>query len=411
MAEEILLSVREGRVRVALVDAGRLMSIDAAPAATQSDDVSHFINRIYIGTVERVVPRLQAAFIDIGEDRAGFLGAREARVLLPDAPRDAAIEDCVMDGDTVLVQITRPPVGDKGAQVTADITLPGRGVVIAPCRQRISISRAIEDQETRDRLETAMREILEGKHGIDVNVEGMEGPAGWVVRTAAADMNLEDIKRDMEQIAKKWTSLITLAQNSEPPKLLYTDLGAVERALRDHVQQDTKKIIVEGEAAFHLARGYCRDHMPDFVSKLEQSDAGEFLFDRYDIESQINEALQPRVSLPSGGWIMIETTEAMTTIDVNSGPDMSNALAVNLEAIAVIGRQIQLRGIGGLIAIDFIDMSSADENKRVEDALGEAFANDKQGVRIGMLSDFGVVEMTRRRPAQTLAMALGKAAR
>jgi ribonuclease G len=411
MAEEILLSVSDGRVRVALVDAGQLISVDAAPASTRSDDASQFINRIYIGTVERVVPRLQAAFIDIGEDRAGFLGAREARVLLPDAPRDAAIEDCVMDGDTVLVQITRPPVGDKGSQVTADITLPGRGVVIAPCRQRISISRAIEDQETRTRLESTMREILDGEHGVDVNVEGMDGPAGWVVRTAAADMGLEDLKRDMDQIAKKWACLIAVAQNAEPPALLYSDLGPVERALRDHVQQDTKKIIVEGEAAFRLAQGYCREHMPDVVSQLEQSEDGEFLFDRYDIEAQISEALQPRVALPSGGWIMIETTEAMTTVDVNSGPDMSNALAVNLEAIPLIARQIQLRGIGGLVAIDFIDMRDADDNARIEAALAAAFAGDKQGVRLGVLSDFGVLEMTRRRPAQTLAMALGKAAR
>ncbi len=411
MAEQILLSVSDGRVRVALVDAGQLISVDSAPASTRNDDASQFINRIYIGTVERVVPRLQAAFIDIGEDRSGFLGAREARVLLPDAPRDAAIEDCVMDGDTVLVQITRPPVGDKGAQVTADITLPGRGVVIAPCRQRVSISRAIEDQETRTRLENTMREILEGKHGVDVNVEGMDGPAGWVVRTAAADMGLEDLKRDMDQIAKKWTSLISVAQNAEPPTLLYSDLGPVERALRDHVQNDTKQIVVEGEAAFRLAQGYCREHMPDAVAQLAKSDDGEFLFDRYDIEAQINEALQPRVTLPSGGWIMIETTEAMTTVDVNSGPDMSNALAVNLESIPVIARQIQLRGVGGLIAIDFIDMNGTDENARIEAGLADAFAGDKQGVRIGVLSDFGVVEMTRRRPAQTLAMALGKAAR
>lgn len=406
MAEEILLSVRDGLVRVALVDGGELQSMDASPATSKPDDTAIFLNRIYIATVERVVPRLQAAFVNIGSDRAGFLGAREARVLLPDAPRDTPIEDCVMNGDTVLVQVTRPPAGEKGAQLTADITVPGHGVVIAPCRQRVAVSRAIENEETRTRLAQQVEEILAGEHGVQIDAEGMDGQAGWVVRTAAAEMGIEDLARDMDLVAKQWKALLAKAQNAEPPSLLYSDLGPIERALRDHVRAETSKIVIEGDAAFQVVRSYCREHLPAALDILEQSEAGMVLFDRYDIQAQIDDALQPRVSLPSGGWLMIETTEAMTTIDVNSGGDMTNALSTNLEAIPALARQVQLRGIGGLIAIDFIDMGKATENEKVEVALKQAFDGDRQAVRVGVMSDFGVIEMTRRRPARTLAEAL-----
>jgi ribonuclease G len=408
MAEEILLSVRDGLVRVAHIVGGQLADVQISPADTKSDDASNFVGRIYLAQVERVVPRLQAAFVNIGEDRAGFLGAREARVLLPDAPRDAAIEDCVSEGDTILVQVTRPPVNDKGAQVTADVTLPGRALVIAPCRSHIALSRAIEDPEARKRLEQDIVDIQAGKHGEVEAVEGMDGPAGWVVRTAAADMDVSELKSDMESIGRRWNLLLDKAQNQEPPSLLYSDLGPIERALRDSVRGDTNKIVIEGDAAFTVASSYCREAMPRALDAIAKSDKNEFLFDRYDIESKIEVALSPRVELPSGGWLMIETTEAMTTVDVNSGSQNGTALDVNLEAAAIIGQQIQLRGIGGLVAIDFIDMSETSANDQVAEALSGGFEQDRYPVRIGTMSDFGVIEMTRRRPAISLREAMGR---
>ena len=406
MVEEILVSVRDGLVRVAHVNAGQLQHIDIAPVKAREDDVSKLVGGIYLGRVERVVSRLQAAFVDIGEDRSGFLGAREARVLVQGAERDCLIEDCVGDGDTVLVQVTRPPQNDKGAQVTADITLAGHAVVIAPCRSRVALSRAIEDTETRARLELSINEILAGKHGVTIDVEGMDGPAGWVVRTAAADMEVDELARDMAMVAEKWTELLERAQDAEPPTLLHTDLGPIERALRDGVKAETKKITIEGDAAFLAAQTYCKANMPAAFDLLHASDAGELLFDRYDVEDQIQKALNPRLELPSGGWLMIETTEAMTTIDVNSGSHDAPALAVNLEAATAIGRQVQLRGIGGLIAVDFIDMTDGDEQISIGDALARAFEGDRQAVRFSSMSDFGVIEMTRRRPAQSLEQAM-----
>lgn len=407
MTHEVLMSVENGLLRVAQVEDGALAAVSAAPLGKQSEAASTSLTgRIYLGHVERVVPHLQAAFVDIGLDRAGFLGAREARALVPDADRDTPIEDCVQSGDTVLVQVTRPPQGEKGAQITADVTLPGRAVVLAPCRSRIAVSRSIEDEAERTRLADLAEAVREGRNGEALDVEGMEGAAGWVIRTAAVGMDEETLSLDMAQVAETWEALIDKAEKSQPPALLHEDLGPVEKALRDLVRADTTNVVIEGEAAFRAARGFCRDNMPAVLDKLSSAEDGEILFDRYDIASQLEAALSNRVELPSGGWLMIEATEAMTTIDVNSGSHDAPAHAVNLEAATHIARQIRLRSLGGLIAIDFIDMASSDDNEAILAALDAGFQGDKNPVRIGPLSEFGVVEMTRRRETMTLAQAM-----
>ena len=405
MSHEILMSVESGLLRIAQVEDGQLVSLQAAPLGTQ-DDERRLVGQIYLGHVERVVGRLQAAFVDIGMQKSGFLGAREARALLPGADRDTPIEDCVQDGDTVLVQITRPAQGDKGAQVTADVTLPGRAVVLAPCRTRVAVSRQIEDEDERKRLAELVAEIRDGKHGDAVNVEGMDGAAGWVLRTAAHGMQADALAGDMAGVAAQWEALLEKAENSEPPQLLYEDLGPIEKALRDLLRGDTQSVVIEGEAALAQAKGFARTHLPAALDVLAAPEAGEVLFDRYDIAGQLEEALSNRVTLPSGAWLMIETTEAMTTIDVNSGSAGGDARAVNLEAAAHIGRQVRLRAVGGLIAIDFIDMDKDDDNEAVLAALDDGFQGDKNPVRIGPMSEFGVVEMTRRRDVMTLAQAM-----
>ena len=408
MSHEILMSVENGLLRIAQIEDGELTAITAAPLGKREDS-RRLVGQIYLGHVERVVGRLQAAFVDIGMDRSGFLGAREARALLPDADRDTPIEDCVQDGDTVLVQITRPPHGDKGAQVTADVTLPGRAVVLAPCRNRIAVSRQIEDEGERTRLSELAAAIRDGKAEQQVEVEGMDGAAGWVIRTAAVGMDEDMLATDMAEVAAQWEALLSKAENSEPPALLYEDLGPVEKALRDLVRNETASVTIEGDAALAAARGFVREHMPAMAEKIGAPDAGEILFDRHDINGQIETALSNRVNLPSGGWLMIETTEAMTTIDVNSGSDDKPARGVNLEAAAIIGRQMCLRALGGLIAIDFIDMHEAGDNEAVLAALDAGFQGDKNPVRIGPMSEFGVVEMTRRRDVMTLAEAMRQA--
>lgn len=410
MGHEILMSVENGLLRVAQVEDGALTAVQAASLGKGDGkgdaQAGNMVGQIYLARIERVVERLQAAFVDIGFDKSAFLGAREARALVPDATRETPIEDCVEDGDTVLVQVTRPPHGDKGAQVTADVTLAGRGVVLAPCRSRIAVSRQIEDEAERARL-TALAEKIRAGDGVDaVDVDGMDGPSGWVLRTAAEGQEIDALAADMASVATQWEALLERAENTEPPSLIHEDLGPVEKALRDLVRADTAAIAVEGAAAFAIAKGFMRQHMPQHADILTASEEGEILFDRHDVAGQLDKALSPRVELASGAWLMIETTEAMTTVDVNSGSAEADALAVNVEAAAAIARQIRLRALGGLIAIDFIDMTDEAAHEAVLKALDEGFDGDKNPVRIGPMSEFSVVEMTRRRDVMTLAEAL-----
>ena len=406
MSHEIFMSVENGLLRVAQVEDGELNAVQAAPLKQSEDKSGNMVGQIYLARVERVVERLQAAFVDIGFDKSAFLGAREARALVPDATRDTPIEDCVEDGDTVLVQVTRPPQGDKGAQVTADVTLAGRGVVLAPCRSRIAVSRQIEDETERARL-TDLAEKIRAGDGIDaVDVDGMDGPSGWVLRTAAEGQDMEALAADMANVAGQWEALLERAENAEPPCLIHEDLGPVEKALRDLVRADTSCVVVEGPAAFAAAKGFMRQNMAPLADILSASEAGEILFDRHDVAGQLDKAMSQRVDLPSGAWLMIETTEAMTTVDVNSGSAEGDALAVNLEAAAALAQQIRLRALGGLIAIDFIDMTDEAAHEAVLKALDMGFEGDKNPVRIGPMSEFSVVEMTRRREVMTLAEAL-----
>ncbi|MDB2669013.1 ribonuclease E/G, partial [Alphaproteobacteria bacterium] len=316
MTHEIFMSAENGLLRIAQVQDGELISLAAEPLGQASQDAGQRVTgRIYLGHVDRVVPHLQAAFVDIGLERDGFLGAREARALLPDADRETPIEDCVQAGDTVLVQVTRPPQGDKGAQITADVTLPGRAVVLAPCRSRIAVSRSIEDEAERARLSDAAQGARDGRKAPAIDVEGMQGPAGWVIRTAAVGMEEEALALDMSQVAQTWEALIDKAEDTQAPALLHEDLGPVERALRDLVRADTKSVVMEGEDAFGVGRRFCSSQMPSVLDILSANEKGTILFDRYDIAGQLEAALSRRVEMPSGGWLMIETTEAMTTID------------------------------------------------------------------------------------------------
>ena len=406
MSHEIFMSVENGLLRVAQVEDGELNAVQAAPLKQSEDKSGNMVWQIYLARVERVVERLQAAFVDIGFDKSAFLGAREARALVPDATRATPIEDCVEDGDTVLVQVTRPPQGDKGAQVTADVTLAGRGVVLAPCRSRIAVSRQIEDETERARL-TDLAEKIRAGDGIDaVDVDGMDGPSGWVLRTAAEGQEIDALAADMANVAGQWEALLERAENADPPCLIHEDLGPVEKALRDLVRADTSAVVVEGAAAFAAAKGFMRQNMAPLADILSASEAGEILFDRHDVAGQLDKAMSQRVDLPSGAWLMIETTEAMTTVDVNSGSAEGDALAVNLEAAAALAQQIRLRALGGLIAIDFIDMTDEAAHGAVLKALDMGFEGDKNPVRIGPMSEFSVVEMTRRREVMTLAEAL-----
>jgi len=395
--QEFLIHVDKRFVQAAQVEDGALTGLIIEPVG------ANMIGRIYLGRVAHVEPRLQAAFINIGGPMDGFLNLRGANVLAEGDRREAEIQDCVAVGDTVLVQITRPSIGDKGAHLTANITLASRMAVLAPYSSRIAISSAITDENERARL----TEIAE-KINSQFDIESQHETAGWIMRTQAEAMDENILAVDMEKLAKAWDGLLDKADTGEAPQLLHKDSVGIERILRDYVGSHTKAIIIDDAASFELAQAYCEENMQAALPLLAQAAADEDLFARYDIHSEIEKALSMRVELESGGWISIEDTQAMTTIDVNSGSHNAPARDVNIEAAATIARQICLRAIGGLIAIDFIDMETRADNQAVIDALVAGFANDKVPVRIGDMSDFGVVEMTRKHQNLTLKQALTK---
>ncbi len=410
MQEEILISVADGLAKMARIENGHVTDFTIEPIEPENAQADGR-GRIYLGRVMRVVPHLQAAFVDIGEARDGFLGAREARVLLSDeesaSDEEADIQTCVAEGDDVLVQIIRPATEGKGAALTANITLPARHLVLTPCATRIAISRAITEQTERARL-LALAE----KQAKDLGATGMDGQAGWVLRTAATGLEEATLKAEMQMVAQSWEDILARADGQDDVGLLYSDIGGVEKILRDYVRPSTGDIIIEGAQALAAAQAYAKQVMPDRLDSIKAAEKGEVLFDRHDVQGEIDKALAARFELPSGGWIMIETTEAMTTIDVNSGNHEAEALAVNLEAASVIARQIRLRNIGGLIGIDFIDMKAndhADHAETVLAALKDGFNGDKIITRIGEMSDFGVVEMTRKRDRPPLRQMLNGA--
>jgi len=395
--QEFLIHVDNGLVQAAQVEDGVLTGLIIEPVG------ANMIGRIYLGRVMHVEPRLHAAFINIGGPMDGFLNLRGARVLAEGDIREADIQDCVSVDDTLLVQITRPSIGDKGAHLTANITLASRMAVLAPYSSRIGISSAIIDENERARL----TEIAE-KINSQFDIESQHEKAGWIMRTQAESVDETLLAADMEKLAHAWDALLDKADTGEAPQLLHKDLAGIERILRDYVGSHTKAIIIDDAASFELAQAYCAENMQAILPLLAQAQPDEDLFERYDIHSEIEKALSMRVELESGGWISIEDTQAMTTIDVNAGSHKAPARDVNVEAAATIARQICLRAIGGLIAIDFINMETQADNQAIIDALVAGFANDKVPVRIGDMSDFGVVEMTRKHQNLTLKQALTK---
>lgn len=421
MNKEVLINAGAGEIRVAIVEEGRLQELflertvgldDGAVRRGRADGRSghSLIGNIILGRVQRVLPGMQAAFVDIGLDRSGFLGAREARCLadlpgfgwLAQGPatgdeRAPKIGDCVREGEEIIVQVVKDPIGEKGARLSANVTIPGRLLVLVPNQPGIALSRRIEDEEERARLTGLGEQMI-----AEANGAAIPG-AGYIVRSAGVGASLADFKEDAERLSEAWRPVMAKRQSARAPATLYHDLDPVERTMRDEVDNVTSRVLVDDATAFEAARAYCRRAMPEGESKIELFKGPDALFDLYDLEEEIDLLLKSRVPLPSGGWITIEGTEALTAIDVNSGSYTAatgleeTSLKVNLEAAEEIGRQLRLRGIGGLIVIDFIHLSEAENIQRILDVLAASLARDRTPTQISPMSEFGLVEITRKR--------------
>jgi ribonuclease G len=452
MKKEILINAGAGEIRTAVLEDGRLqelfidraLDIGGEEVTRRRGGLSghSLIGNIILGRVQRVLPGMQAAFVDIGLDRAGFLGAREARCLAdipgfewstslraaaarpPDAgphtrspsqnggdERTPRISDCVREGDEVVVQVVKDPIGDKGARLSANVTVPGRLLVLVPNQQGVALSRRIDDERERTRLIALCEQMIQEDR------DRLANGAGYIVRSAAIGAERDELREDAERLADTWAPVVEKRSRARAPALLHLDLDPIERIMRDEVDAATARVLVDDPEAMTAARAYCRRAMPAAESRIELFDGPGLLFDAYDLEEEVERLLQPRVPLASGGWITIEATEALTAIDVNSGSFTEatgleeTSLRVNLEAAEEIGRQLRLRGIGGLIVVDFIHVSEAANTKRILDALAQSLARDRTPTQISPMSEFGLVEVTRKRTRDPLARMMTESCR
>jgi len=408
MAQEILINVGAVEIRIAVVEHGRLEALNRERTLGDDDEATagrSFVGDIVLGRVAKVLSAVQAAFVEIGHERAGFLGAREARCLA-DASGDhePAIGQLVREGDAVLVQIIKDPIGEKGARLSASVTIPGRLCVLAPYQPGIALSRRIEDEAKRARLQ-ALGEALTGEGEL---IAG----AGYIFRTAAIGAGAEELREDAVRLAQDWRAILDARRKAKPPALLHRDLDPVARALRDLVRGDTARILIDDAEAAQAARLFCRRAIPEAEARIMLFEGPGALFD--DLENDIDGLMRPRVPLQCGGWITVEGTDALTAVDVNSGgfthaSGLEDAsLTVNLEAARELGRQIRLRGIGGLIVVDFMHMKEEAHVDRVLDALTESLSRDGAPVSVSRPSPLGLVEITRKRVREPLVSRLSE---
>lgn len=397
--DEILINLGLVETRVALLGDGLLKELLVSRSGEQQPSA---VGDIFLGRVIRVVPGMQAAFIDLGLDRAGFLGAREARELAGGNAEDGAerprIESCVQEGAHVLVQAIKDPVGDKGVRLSANVTLPGRYLVYAPLQPGVTVSRRIVDETERQRLT-----------GIGETLLPNLGGGGLIIRTVAESVDDADIAGEVESLATAWRAVAEKRKAAKAPARLSADIGPVERTLRDHAGPHVRRVVVDQAAGVKQAKDYCAAHVPEFARRIDRHTGPGTLFDSYDLEPFIEEAMEPRVPLPSGGSITIETTEALTAIDVNSGSYADpggierTSLQTNLEAARTIAWQLRLRGIGGIVVADFIHMEQKENVRKVLTELERAFADDRVPVRLLGMSELGLVQLTRKRTGEPLA--------
>lgn len=410
MNKEVLINCGAGEIRVAIVEEGRLQELflertigldDSALKKKGGRGGHSLIGNIILGRVQRVLPGMQAAFVDAGLERSGFLGAREARCLadLPgfDDERTPKITDCVREGEEIVVQVVKDPIGEKGARLSANVTIAGRLLVMVPNQPGIALSRRIEDEGERARL------IAMGEQMIAEDKGKLVPGAGYIVRSAGIGATVQDFREDAERLAEAWRPVMARRQSAPVPSTLFHDLDPIERTMRDEVDAETSRVLIDDAQAYDAAIAYCHRAMPEAAGKIELFNGPDMLFDLYDLEDEIERLVSPRVPLPGGGWITIEGTEALTAIDVNSGSFTAatgleeTSLNVNREAAEEIGRQLRLRGIGGLIVIDFIHLNDPANIETVLAALHESLSRDRTPTQISPMSEFGLVEITRKR--------------
>ena len=395
MSDEILINVTPSETRVAVVENGLLQEVHIERANRRG-----LVGNIYKGRVSRVLPGIQAAFLEVGLERTAFLHAADIHVATPDLAADDRrqaedISVLLSEGQEVVVQVIKDPLGTKGARLTTHITLPSRYLVYVPYINSIGISQKIEDEEERKRL----RDFVAGH----TNDSG-----GYIIRTAAEGATAEDLAEDMDFLHRLWNVIQQRIQTPEGSKLVYDSLPLEIRILRDFAVKTIDKVRVDSRETCQRVIDFTNKFIPELVDRIEHYPGERPIFDLYSIDDEIQKALGSKVQLKSGGYLFIDQTESMTTIDVNTGAFVGHRnleetiFKTNLEASQAIARQLRLRNLGGIIIIDFIDMTEEEHKRQVFRSLQKSLEQDRAKHHICEVSPLGLVEMTRERTRESL---------
>ena len=410
MGQEIAISITREETRVAVLDNGVVTDLYVDRVKRKD-----FVGNIYKGKVVKVLPGMQAAFVDIGLERAAFLHVSDLSMDTepgdtlvdseeddkgPEVPRPRRqttrpIEQLLQEGQELMVQISKGPIGTKGPRVTTYVSLPGRSLVFMPNVEHIGVSRRIPKDEERARLKEIMKRLRRPGYG-------------YIVRTVSEGVKEDDLRSDVEFLNVLWQDALKKREELAAPSLLHSDLTLTFRVVRDLFTKKVERLLIDSKEEYEAVKAFVHRVLPEQTNRIHFYDKEESLFDHLGIEMEISRALNRKVWLKSGGHIVVDHTEAMTVIDVNTGrfvgkrDQEETILRNNLEAVKEIAYQIKLRGIGGIIIVDFIDMEREKNRERVYQALVDAMAGDKARTRISRVSDLGLVEISRERVREDL---------
>jgi ribonuclease G len=394
--EQILVNITPQETRVAVLEDSIVQELHVERAASRG-----IVGNIYLGQVKRVLPGMQSAFIEIGLERAAFLHIADVLEQRQHPTEPQRIEKMLFEGQTVLVQVIKDPIGTKGARLSTQISLAGRFLVHLPQEEHIGISQKIESEAERHSLKARLEKLLPP-----------ETPRGYIIRTSAETASNDELQADIEYLSKLWADIRHKSQHLPAQSLLYEDLPLAVRVLRDMVSDTTEHVIVDSTENYSRMVEFAEQYVQSAVRKIERYSGERPLFELFSIEAEIDKALSRRVNLKFGGYLIIDQTEAMTTIDVNTGGFVGNRnfdetiFKTNLEATQAIARQLRLRNLGGIIIVNFIDMDNEEHQTAVLTEVAKALARDRTRVTLNGFTSLGLVEITRKRTRESLAHVL-----
>jgi len=396
MSEDILINVTPQETRVAVIEHGVTQELHIERASSRG-----FVGNIYMGKVVRVLPGMQSAFVDIGGERAAFLHVADIWGNRVNGEPGMPIEKLLSEGQNLMVQVVKDPIGTKGARLSTQISIAGRLLVYLPQESHIGISQRIGDEEERVQLREKLQHLLPP-----------DEKGGFIIRTMAEAASDRELASDVEYLRKLWHDIREQARTALPLALLYQNLNLALRVLRDFAHEDTGRIHIDSRETHQTMTQFAAQFTPNVVARLAHYQGERPLFDLHNVEDDIERALARRVDFKFGGYLIIDQTEALTTVDVNTGGFVGGRtfddtiFKTNLEAAQVIARQLRLRNLGGIIIIDFIDMDSEEHRNAVLNEFRKALARDRTRMTVNGFTQLGLVEMTRKRTRESLAHVL-----